>query len=202
MNNGLSSIQNTGDVYSQFGAYDWKSDVEFQAGLKKILEQMPGSSNSSNTPSNQASDQAGNSKSNNGNSQSDEKVKALTLQAQAFYFKQKFGKTVDLNQYLEYQHNNKKNTSSEEHEQILKNGQQVQNDQSDQSSQNNQNEQNPPFSTNYAQIVELILAGKPIPGIREIPDTKLGLDSGSKPQAQRRLKPWETQVQSQPINQT
>ncbi len=47
------------------------------------------------------------------------------------------------------------------------------------------------YPTSFAQIVELIESGKPIPGIEEIPDTVLtGQEGPSK--EKRRMKPWET----------
>jgi hypothetical protein len=47
-----------------------------------------------------------------------------------------------------------------------------------------------PYSANFQHIVELITTGKPIPGIKEIPDTiKAGEESTRS--RERRLKPWE-----------
>ena len=47
-----------------------------------------------------------------------------------------------------------------------------------------------PYPTSFAHIVELITSGKPIPGIKEIPDTILsGQETQSK--CERRRKPWE-----------
>lgn len=47
-----------------------------------------------------------------------------------------------------------------------------------------------PYPTSFAQIVELIESGKPIPGIEDIPDTVLtGQEGPSK--ERRRMKPWE-----------
>lgn len=47
-----------------------------------------------------------------------------------------------------------------------------------------------PYPTSFAHIVELITSGKPIPGIKEIPDTVLsGQETQSK--CEKRRKPWE-----------
>lgn len=43
----------------------------------------------------------------------------------------------------------------------------------------------------YNEIVELILSGKPIPGIKDIPDTTLGEEASSESRASERKKPWE-----------
>jgi len=48
----------------------------------------------------------------------------------------------------------------------------------------------PPYSSNYQELVELILSGKQVPGIKQIPDTVLP-EQESKPTAARRAKPWE-----------
>ncbi|OCK84578.1 hypothetical protein K432DRAFT_276640, partial [Lepidopterella palustris CBS 459.81] len=47
-----------------------------------------------------------------------------------------------------------------------------------------------PYPTSFAHIVELITTGKPIPGIKEIPNTILG-GQGTEPTKPRRKKPWE-----------
>lgn len=51
-----------------------------------------------------------------------------------------------------------------------------------------------PYSSNYQQLVELIVSGQPIPGIKQIPDTVL-LDKKSESQAKARPKPWEVAEQ-------
>ncbi|KAK6351105.1 hypothetical protein TWF718_004276 [Orbilia javanica] len=47
-----------------------------------------------------------------------------------------------------------------------------------------------PYPTSFAHIVELITSGKPIPGIREIPNT-LNVAPPTQNIAQQRRKPWE-----------
>lgn len=49
----------------------------------------------------------------------------------------------------------------------------------------------PPYSSNYQELVQLIMSGKPVPGIKEIPDTVLP-EQSSKSTAKQRTKPWET----------
>ena len=47
-----------------------------------------------------------------------------------------------------------------------------------------------PYPTSFAHIVELITSGKPIPGIKDVPETVLsGQETQSK--CERRRKPWE-----------
>lgn len=57
--------------------------------------------------------------------------------------------------------------------------------------QQQQQPNDPPYSVSYKEIVELILSGKPIPGIKTIPDTVLGTEAASKAEAAPRKKPWE-----------
>lgn len=47
-----------------------------------------------------------------------------------------------------------------------------------------------PYPTSFEQIVELISTGKPIPGIKEVPDTVLD-GQASQTSVARRKKPWE-----------
>lgn len=50
-----------------------------------------------------------------------------------------------------------------------------------------------PYPTSFAQIVELITSGAPIPGIREIPNTLL-TDQATISTVPKRRKPWEKDV--------
>ena len=52
-------------------------------------------------------------------------------------------------------------------------------------------EDDAPYPTSFADIVELIVAGKPIPGIKEIPDVVLDAPTEA-PAVAARKKPWET----------
>ena len=47
-----------------------------------------------------------------------------------------------------------------------------------------------PYPTSFAQIVELISSGQPVPGIKEIPPTVLE-GQGTQATKARRKKPWE-----------
>lgn len=55
----------------------------------------------------------------------------------------------------------------------------------------------PPAS--FAEICELIAEGKPIPGIKDIPDTVLE-GQATPAQAPRRKKPWEKDASSTPVS--
>lgn len=47
-----------------------------------------------------------------------------------------------------------------------------------------------PYSSNYQDVVNLIVSGKPVPGVKEIPDTVL-TEQSSESNAEPRVKPWE-----------
>lgn len=49
----------------------------------------------------------------------------------------------------------------------------------------------------YAALVEMIQSGKPIPGIKDIPDTVLE-GQGTQPAASQRRKPWEKDTSDTP----
>ena len=49
---------------------------------------------------------------------------------------------------------------------------------------------NAPAPATFAEICDLIAEGKPIPGIKDIPDTVLE-GQGTESQSHRRKKPWE-----------
>ncbi|KAJ6262191.1 hypothetical protein Dda_2996 [Drechslerella dactyloides] len=57
-----------------------------------------------------------------------------------------------------------------------------------------------PYPISFAQIVELITSGKPIPGIKEIPNT-LNSAPPTQSTAQQRRKPWETSTPSSTVAQ-
>lgn len=55
-----------------------------------------------------------------------------------------------------------------------------------------------PYPPTFAEIVDLITSGKPIPGIKEIPPTLL-TDQASRPSASKRKKPWEKDVPEEAV---
>jgi len=57
-------------------------------------------------------------------------------------------------------------------------------------------EKGAPYPPTFAEIVELITSGKPIPGIKDIPPTLL-TSQATKPTASKRRKPWEKELPSE-----
>ncbi|SGZ56922.1 CIC11C00000000925 [Sungouiella intermedia] len=169
-------------VYLQFQQYDWDSFQEFQEGLSEIL---------------------------NGHlsllQENDPSVKLipppqkqqLIDQAKLFFFCSKTGNILNLDDYYAWKRNNGGkityvDDSVEVDSATIENG----NEKASANSQSTEQSQDAPYSSNYQQLVDLIVSGKPVPGIKQIPDTVLS-DQGSKLEAKSRLKPWEQKTESE-----
>lgn len=156
-------------VYKEYLNYDWESDTDFQQGLKEILdsylanikEQDPLQTSISSLDQTQ-----------------------LTNQAKLFFFCQKTGHILNLEDFEEWKiHNGDK---YEKNAKIVELGEGKEDIQGEGATTNDE----PPYSSNYQNLAELILSGKPVPGIKEIPPVVL-TDQGSEPLAAQRKKPWE-----------
>lgn len=151
-------------VYLEFLEYDWDSFQEFQDGLVEILDGYL-SLLQERDPTVQVIPPA--------------EKQQLIDQAKLFFYCTKTGNILNLDEYYDWKRNNGgKITLVEESEEV--NAPENRDDQ----------DQEAPYSSNYQQLVDLIVAGKPVPGIKEIPDTVLS-DQGSKLEAKARVKPWE-----------
>ncbi|KAI5965769.1 uncharacterized protein KGF55_001132 [Candida pseudojiufengensis] len=151
------------EVYKQYLNYDWDSNNEFQKGLSKILESYKESLKEQNQqPTISSLDQT-----------------QLINQAKSFFFCQQTGHILNLEDFEDWKIHNgdkfKKDNKIEEIEEF-----------EDSTTTND----DPPYSSNYQNLAELIMSGKPVPGIKDIPDTVL-TDQGSESQKQQRVKPWE-----------
>lgn len=176
-------------LYEALEGYNWDDDAEFQSGLSAIL--------GSNSPPEQAVE--------------------LTLRARCFYYARygfvlcgsmyvfgtrrlmstrKYNVDVDFDAYKAYRSSRPQqppapqaipvssalSASAESAGGILP------------GSSSNPNEPAAPYPTSFAQIVELISSGKPVPGIKEIPNTVL-TGQGTQAAQARRKKPWEKNEQ-------
>ncbi|KAK6200150.1 uncharacterized protein RJT21DRAFT_121045 [Scheffersomyces amazonensis] len=157
------------EVYKEFLNYDWDSFSDFQDGLKQILDNYLDNlkEQDASITSIPALDK-----------------QQLIDQAKSFFYCSHSGNILNLDDYLQWKlHNgdkydkNKKITELDSAE-----------DESLQQSSSSSSD--PPYSSNYQELVELIISGKPVPGIKQIPDTVLTEES-SKSQASQRVKPWE-----------
>ncbi|PNS20480.1 hypothetical protein CAC42_5930 [Sphaceloma murrayae] len=151
-----------GDLFRDVDQYDWDNDQEFQGGLRAIL----------------------------GSANSPEQIAHLTLRARCFYYSRKFGTKVDFEGYQAYRrsHTSGTNGTAPDVEQPSSDG--ILSTASVETASNPGPHGNAPTPASFAEICQLIAEGKPIPGIKEIPDTVLeGQASAST--APKRKKPWE-----------
>lgn len=148
-------------LFHQLDSYPWDEDQEFQGGLRAIL----------------------------GSVSDPEQVSHLTLRAKCYYYARKAGANVDFDGYKQWVEQQRANGETNEMG----------------GEANNANSEVPvqattassgamggdaPKPASFAEIVELIAEGKPIPGIKDIPDTILE-GQASENQAEKRKKPWE-----------
>ncbi|KAF4126419.1 hypothetical protein GMORB2_0155 [Geosmithia morbida] len=188
-------LTNDDDVFRAFDSYPWTKDKTFLAGLYAILGKPDAPNNS------QAS------------------LSDMATHARIFYYTQKIGVTIDFSRYTtwlanhpthqpphvlpeEYTNTNTTNdiTSTPildwqqaapkadlyiDKERLLKEQQQQQSDQ-------------PAYPMGFAEMIKLLQEGKPVPGIRHIPNT-IVRDPSVKPIGSRPVprKPWERDTDSQ-----
>ncbi|KAF2006240.1 hypothetical protein P154DRAFT_481976 [Amniculicola lignicola CBS 123094] len=166
-------------AFQALETYPWDDDVEFQAGLSAIL----------------------------GSNSSPEQATELTLRARCFYYSRKYSTPIDFDAYKAYRtsllHPQSQSQSQSQPASHLPIQAPLSIPVSDPpsapsehasgilpSAPPNANEPPAPYPTTFAQIVELVTTGQPIPGIKEIPDTVLD-GQGSVAVKGRRRKPWE-----------
>ncbi|KAF1844625.1 uncharacterized protein K460DRAFT_283642 [Cucurbitaria berberidis CBS 394.84] len=158
------------DVYEALERYNWDDDVEFQSGLSAIL----------------------------GSNSSPEQAAELGLRARCFYFARKFSKNIDFDAYKAYRHARNRppptppTTNGALAAPMLDPLVQASCDTAGGllPALASPSEPPAPYPTSFAQIVELITSGQPVPGIKEVPPTVL-TGQGTQPAQARRKKPWE-----------
>uniref|UniRef100_A0A060TET2 ARAD1D10450p n=1 Tax=Blastobotrys adeninivorans TaxID=409370 RepID=A0A060TET2_BLAAD len=96
----------------------------------------------------------------------------VELKAKAFFFQKRTGEVIDLDNYLKWK-------------------QEQEGQEGTQASGTTDTSTEEPVRLSYAEVIELITSGKPVPGIRDIPSVVLGTEASSEPKAQQRKKPWE-----------
>lgn len=152
------------EVYVNFLNYDWNNFPEYQEGLNEILLNYQENLREQDpTATILALD-----------------LQQLTDQAKVFFFCLKNDQIIELEEYRAWER------QWGDRYRKLKKIEEIQPEESRASTQDEQ-----PYSSNYQNVVELILAGKEVPGIKQIPDTVL-LDQKSTAQVQQRKKPWES----------
>ncbi|KAI5258711.1 hypothetical protein E4T42_00570 [Aureobasidium subglaciale] len=165
----MQSSTDTTTVFQRLDEYDWDHDNEFQAALSSILR-------SASTP---------------------EQTAHLTVRARCYYYTRrrlfgssltsggrKFRTPVNFEAYQQWLQS--QNDSDPEPQPAAS---------SEVAHPPSMGEAPPPAS--FAEICALIAEGKPIPGIKDIPDTVLE-GQGTQAQAPRRKKPWEKDAPAAP----
>jgi len=148
-------------LFHQLDEYPWDSDEEFQGGLRAIL----------------------------GSVQDPAQLEHLTLRAKCYYYARKSGSKVDFEAYKRWVESGRESGQPHSFESEQSNGAPaVQVGESQQTGTGVMRDAPKPAS--FAEICELIAEGKPIPGIKDIPDTVLEGQSTTS-QAAKRTKPWE-----------
>lgn len=165
-------------LYHQLDEYPWNEDEDFQGGLRAIL----------------------------GSVQDPAQVDHLTLRAKCYYYARKSGTPVDFDGYKQWVESlrNGITPSNGISAGPTVNALEHSTAQPEQSTSTGAGEDvggmsgmgNAPYSASFAEICEMIAEGKPIPGIKDIPDTVLE-GQASESQTQRRKKPWEKDVAAQ-----
>lgn len=176
-------------VYIDYFNYDWDSFEEFQQGLSQILENY-----------------LENLKENDPSITSIPSLDKTQLieQAKLFFYCTKTGNILELDEYLAWKHQNgykfDKNAKILEikHEDTepvklkeIDTETPIEHDEVLSESKVDSGDSNPPYSSNYKELVELILSGKEVPGMKQIPDTVL-TEKKSESTKSQRAKPWET----------
>ncbi|KAF3921397.1 hypothetical protein ABW21_db0200391 [Orbilia brochopaga] len=167
--------------------YCWEDDPEFQSGLNQILA-------AATEPS---------------------RVRELTRQAKCFFYARKIGRPISFPLYaawLDREESSaapRRRSPSRDHElgppldptpiDSISRVSTATDTPTTTVSSNASSADGTPYPTSFAQIVELITSGKPIPGIREIPNT-INAAPPTQSTAQQRRKPWETTVNPQELN--
>lgn len=148
-------------LFHQLDDYPWDSDEEFQGGLRAIL----------------------------GSVQDPAQLEHLTLRAKCYYYARKSGTKVDFEAYKHWVESGGESGQSTSLESVQSNGAPAaQVPEPQQTGTGAMGDAPKPAS--FAEICELIAEGKPIPGIKDIPDTVLEGQSTTS-QAPKRTKPWE-----------
>lgn len=155
-------------VYIEYLNYDWQLFSEFQEGLKQILDnylELLKEQDPSITAIPALDKQQ------------------LVDQAKSFFYCSHTGNILNLDDFQQWKiaHGDKYIKNKKVEEIVEK---EPENDVSDE----------PHYSSNYQNIVELIMSGKPVPGIKTIPDTVLPQQS-SVASAKPRVKPWEKSLE-------
>ncbi|KAL1305535.1 hypothetical protein AAFC00_007145 [Neodothiora populina] len=165
------AVEDPTALYHQLDTYDWENDVEFQAGLRSLLASAPA-----------------------------DQISRLILRVRCYYFAKKFDKKPDFNGYLAWTEARAQGSNQPISRPVVN---EISQPQPPQDAPNHTQASDPagsaPHPASFAEICQLIAEGKPIPGIKDIPD--IVLEGQSTPShAPKRKKPWEKDVATTPTS--
>ncbi|KAF9310749.1 hypothetical protein BG003_008151 [Podila horticola] len=156
-------------IYAQFESYNFDNDATFQTGLKSILDNNQGKT---------------------------EKEQEDAVRNAKFFYFSRFVRNFDYQQYLTWRAGR---SGSAQETQEIKEEQRTTETAPAQEEESSSTDANPSYPKSFQEICELIASGKPIPGIRQIPNN-LAEGTPSAPKLAPKPKPWEraaTQPQAQ-----
>lgn len=160
----MDGLDSRESVYKQFYSYDFDSDTDYQNGLQQVYQQYLVMQSDSDLEIKKDL--------SNGIFDSS-KIKAkdlemLQLQAKIFFFCSQTGNILEIDDYQKWLKTKKESLKHDITE-----------------------EEDLPYSSNYEQLVDLIVNNKPVPGIKQIPKTLLDPETADESSLQPRRKPWE-----------
>ncbi|GMF01240.1 unnamed protein product [[Candida] boidinii] len=168
------------EVFLQFYNYDFDSNEQYVNGLQEVYKQFLFVKSETDIEIQKDISQG---IIDTSKIKDDEKDK-LSMQAKVFFFCSDTGNILELDEYKEWEDKYEKNQKLHEIED--KDGEDSKSKSQDQSVSSD-----PPYSSNYEELVDLIMNSKPIPGIKQIPDVVLDPNTASKHALNERKKPWE-----------
>lgn len=157
-------------VHAEFHNFNWNEFDDFNQGIQEVLENYLESLREQD-PSITSIPAA--------------QRQQLVDQAKSFFYCSKTGNILNLDEYYAWARTN--------NAKIQELPDEVQIKEIDDASEPQSTPEDAPYSSNYQQLVELIVSGKPVPGIKDIPDTVLA-DQKSEASAPARKKPWDIQT--------
>lgn len=155
-------------LYHRLDEYPWDQDQEFQGGLRAIL----------------------------GSVQDPAQVEHLTLRAKCYYFARKAGMPVDFDGYRRWVETLRGSAPTNGTHPVPGEQEAIVRDEASTSGGGSVGGMSDaPRPASFAEICDMIAEGKPIPGIKEIPDTVLE-GQASESITQKRKKPWEKETEA------
>ncbi|KAF9154438.1 hypothetical protein BG015_000912 [Linnemannia schmuckeri] len=165
-----SSVQQQEQLFQKFESYDFETDANFQAGLKSII--------------------------GNNQDKSAQEQKDAVEKAKYFYYS-RFVQNFDYNQYRAWRQLKAATSTAQDGQQegslapSSTTAAAIANETVAKESQSSSTTAaDPTYPKSFQEICELIASGKPIPGIRQIPNN-LAEGTPSEAKLAPKLKPWE-----------